>query len=83
MFWKENALIIAKFLGTDLVLCTHSREGKSPSYGRMNTINSSVHKKVSCSYANLKDCEICRYYGRLNTILMPVMVIRFLGLFVF
>ena len=30
--------LIAKFHRTDLVICSHSREGKTPSYSRKNTV---------------------------------------------
>ena len=32
LFWKEKNRIIVKFQRTDLVICGHSREGKTPSY---------------------------------------------------
>ena len=30
--------LIAKLHRTDLVICSHSREGKSPSYSQINTV---------------------------------------------
>ena len=39
LFWKGKTRIIAKFLRTDLVICSHSREGKNPSYSRINTVS--------------------------------------------
>ena len=30
--------MIAKFHRTDLIICSHSREGKSPSNGQINTV---------------------------------------------
>ena len=31
--------IIAEFLRTDLVICSHSREGETQSYSQINTVN--------------------------------------------
>ena len=36
---KGKIHIIAKFHRTDLVICSHSRERKPPSYSRRNTVN--------------------------------------------
>ena len=36
LFRKGKTHIIAKFLRTDLVICSHSREEKNPSYSRIN-----------------------------------------------
>ena len=38
LFRKGNTCIIANFNRTDLVICSHSREGKTPSYSRINKI---------------------------------------------
>ena len=40
LFKKGKTCIITKFHRTDLhvVICTHSREGKIPSYSRINTV---------------------------------------------
>ena len=35
---KGKTHIIAKFLRTDLVICSHSREGETPSYSQINTV---------------------------------------------
>ena len=35
---KGKIRIIAKFHRTDLVICSHSRERKPPSYSRRNTV---------------------------------------------
>ena len=35
LFRKGKTSIIAKFHRTDLVICSHSREGKTPSYSRI------------------------------------------------
>ena len=35
---KGKTHIIAKFLRTDLVICSHSREGETLSYSRINTV---------------------------------------------
>ena len=32
LFWKSKARIIAKFQRTDLVFCSHSRQGKNLSF---------------------------------------------------
>ena len=34
--------IIAKFHGTDSVICSHSRKGKTLSCGRINTVHDNV-----------------------------------------
>ena len=39
LFRKGKTRIIAKFLPTDLVICSHSREGKTPSYSQINAVN--------------------------------------------
>ena len=36
---KGKILIIAKFHRTDLVTFSHSREGKTPSYSRINMVH--------------------------------------------
>ena len=38
LFRKGKSLIIAKFHRTDLVICSHSKERKSPSYSQINTV---------------------------------------------
>ena len=35
---KGKTHIIAKFLRTDLVICSHSREGETLSYSQINTV---------------------------------------------
>ena len=35
---KGKSHIIANFLGTDLVICSHSREGETPSYSQINPV---------------------------------------------
>ena len=39
---KGKIRIIAKFHRTDLVICSHSRERKPPSYSRRNTVKDTV-----------------------------------------
>ena len=39
LFRKGKTCIIAKFLRTDLVICSHSREGETPSYSQINTVH--------------------------------------------
>ena len=39
LFRKGKTLIIAKFHRTDLVICSHSREGKTLSYSQINTVS--------------------------------------------
>ena len=39
--------ITAKFQRTDLVICSHSTEGKIPSYSQLNTVYSYVFCQVS------------------------------------
>ena len=38
LFWKGKTCIIAKFLRTDIVICSHSREGKTVPYSRINMV---------------------------------------------
>ena len=38
LFRKGKTGTIAKFLRADLVICSHSREGETPSYNRINTV---------------------------------------------
>ena len=38
MMMMMKTRIIAKFLRTDLVICSHSRKGKNPSYSQINTV---------------------------------------------
>ena len=38
LFRKSKTCIIAQFVRTDLVICSHSREGETPSYNRINTV---------------------------------------------
>ena len=38
LFRKVKTLIIAKFHGTDLVIGSHSREGKTPYYSQINLV---------------------------------------------
>ena len=38
LFSKGKTRIIAKFDRTDLVICNHFREGKTPSNSRINTV---------------------------------------------
>ena len=38
LFRKGNTCVKAKFHRTDLVICSHSREGKTPSYSKINTV---------------------------------------------
>ena len=38
MFKKGKTFIIAKIHGTDLVICSHSREGKILSYSQITTV---------------------------------------------
>ena len=40
LFRKGKTCITAKFHRTFLVICTHSREGKTLSYSQINTVNS-------------------------------------------
>ena len=39
LFRKGKTCIIAKFLTTDLAICSHSREGETPSYNQINGIS--------------------------------------------
>ena len=58
---KGKTHIIAKFLWTDSVICSHSREGETSSYSRINTVDQQASSSVlalwllMCLYA-VKDC---------------------------
>ena len=39
VFRKGKTRTTAKFLRTDFVICSHSREGKTPSYSQINTVD--------------------------------------------
>ena len=39
LFKKGKIGIVKKFHRTDLVICSHPREGKTPSYSQINTVN--------------------------------------------
>ena len=41
---KSKTRSTAKLHRTDLVICTHSREGKTQSYSRINTVSVSVFR---------------------------------------
>ena len=38
LFRKDKTHITAKLHRTDLIICTHSREGKTPSYSQINMV---------------------------------------------
>ena len=38
LFRKGKTCIIAKFHSADLIICNHSREGKTPSYSQINAV---------------------------------------------
>ena len=38
LFWKGKTRIMVKFHRTDVVICSHSREGKTLSYSQINTV---------------------------------------------
>ena len=42
MFRKGKTRIIAKFHGTELVICSHFREGKTLSYSRKNVVSAGL-----------------------------------------
>ena len=42
---KGKTRIIVKFLRTDSVICSHSREGETPSYSRINRVYMNMHSK--------------------------------------
>ena len=64
MFRKGKPSIIAKFYGTDLVICSRSKEGKTPSYSRINTVNVELLVR-----SNLKDSTEIRWAGSNNVCL--------------
>ena len=45
LFRKGKTRIIAKCLRADLVICSHSREGETPSYNQINTVMHFCHMK--------------------------------------
>ena len=44
LFRKGKTRIKAKFHRTDLVICSHSRKGKTSSYSQINTVNRDLAK---------------------------------------
>ena len=57
LFRKGKTRIIAKFRRTDLVIYSHSREGKTLSYSRINMVpkNTAIFFMKKCaSYCNTK-----------------------------
>ena len=51
---NRKTCILTKFHRTDLVICSHSREGKTPSYSRINTLP--IHmNNVTCHYFSAND----------------------------
>ena len=61
---KDKTHIITKFHRRDFVICSHSREGKTPSYSQINKINdgdeAETRKSQACfqiilSYAKLAE----------------------------
>ena len=54
LFRKGETRITAKLHRTDLVICTHSREGKTPSYLQINTVL--LLSKVGAPVAQWSKC---------------------------
>ena len=46
LFRKGKTCIMAKFHKTDLAICSHSREEKSPSYSWINTVHMNFWKMI-------------------------------------
>ena len=44
LLWKGKIRIIAKFQRTVLVICSHSREGKTPAYSQINMVSVPICK---------------------------------------
>ena len=58
LFRKGKTYIIAKFHRTDLVICSHSREGKTPSYSQMNTVDLVLEVLLSSQGSKQEDTQI-------------------------
>ena len=53
---KGKTRTIAKFLRTALIICSYSRDGKTPSYSRINTVGAVspvILLMKSCLYSSL------------------------------
>ena len=49
--------MIAKFLRTDFVICSHSREGETPSYSRINKVIS--HTNAAVAFQTNPKVSVC------------------------
>ena len=49
LIMKGKSLIVAKFHRTDLVICCHSKGGKTLSYSRINTVVMLHSNGISCA----------------------------------
>ena len=56
LFRKGKTHIIAKFHWTDLVICSHSKERKTPTYSRRNTVVPSAHRMSLKSHLIVYNC---------------------------
>ena len=54
MFQKGKTCIIAKLHRTDVVICSHSREGKTLSFSQINMVRDHYGgEKLSCNQTNM------------------------------
>ena len=61
LFRKGKNLIITKFHRTDLVICSHSREGKIPSYSQINMVLISLNAIMEMTFCH-KNHNINAYF---------------------
>ena len=59
LFRKSKTCIIAKIHWTDSVICSDSREGKTPSYSQVNTINGHLRLITCTKSAHLEHTVRC------------------------
>ena len=57
-FRKGKTHIIAKFHKTDLIICSHSREWKTPSYSRINMVTLFRLEPILGAYGKSADCSM-------------------------
>ena len=55
LFRKDKTCIIAKFCRADLLIRSHSREGKPPSYSQINKVNRATE---------IDKCQSVRQYSK-------------------
>ena len=59
LFRKGQTRIIAKFPRADLVICSHSREGETPSYNQINMVSQTICTFNVCMCKCVCVCHLC------------------------